>query len=1037
MGDHKSPSRAGGGPLDLEPAVRPGRAAGGNGSKRRGVHETGSGNGRHRAGGTAPAVEAHTGVRSKPGAVDSSVTLEDMMPAARAAEQVPPVDTIGSVDVVAQLAELMQSSDDAIVSTRLTGVIVGWNPAAERLYGYGAEEVVGRHVSLIWPADRRAEGEWVIATLRRGERIDHLETKRARKDGTMVDLSISWSPVRDGHGVIVGCLAVQRDVQERVRATELQAQLAAIVESADDAILSTTLEGVVTSWNAAAEHLFASPREEIMGRDLRSVVPDHRVGEIDAMMDLIASGESIERLEGTWELPDGTTVDISLRASAILDSSGAVVGASAIVHDISERKRHEEALRESQALLEQAQSVGRVGSWRWEGPTNGVLTGTEETYRILGVEPTQDVRGMDFIARVHPEDRSRLVAAVNGALDSHSTFEFEHRVVRSDGSVAWLREVGQAVCDQPGGPAHLIGVVQDISDRRIADGLLRASEERFRTLAENAQDVIYRYGLVPKLQLEFANEALETVTGYTPEEMYDDPRLLEEMVGPERVRTWNEQLGSRRVADPLPETPDMPDIQIRRKDGALVWLNQRWSPVFGPDGRVVAIDGIARDVTDRKTTEQRLEHEATHDPLTSLPNRALVIDHIDEALWHSRAEGGLIAVLFVDLDRFKLLNDTRGHQLGDSVLIAVAERLTGQLAAGDTMGRITGDEFVVVHAGLHNAADAMRAAERTLGAFEEPFTVDSEDVYMSASVGIAISREGDSPEALIRDADLAMYRAKQRGRARVELFDETLRAQAERRLASETGLRRALDLDELTLEFQPVASLDGAHWVGAEALLRWNSAGRGLIGPVEFIPIAEETGLIIPIGEWVMEKACHQLRDWQGQDDPPWSMSINLSAIQLRAPGFAASVERAIAAAGVDPDQLQFEITESVLMADVDFFMKALRSLKDLGVGLSIDDFGTGYSSLAYLRHFPIDEIKIDRSFVDGLGRDDFDATLVSAVVSIANAIGVRVVAEGVETREQLDILRDLGCSHVQGYLLARPAAPDKCLAILRSPLLA
>jgi diguanylate cyclase (GGDEF)-like protein/PAS domain S-box-containing protein len=579
----------------------------------------------------------------------------------------------------------------------------------------------------------------------------------------------------------------------------------------------------------------------------------------------------------------------------------------------------------------------------------------------------------------------------------------------------------------------LIGVVQDISDRRIADELLRASEERFRTLAENAQDVIYRFRLDPTLQLEFANEALETVTGYTPEEMYENPLVLSELAGPETLAIWNGLALSGALGGGGER-----DLQITHKDGSLIWLNQRWSPVVGPDGRVIALDGIARDVTERKTTEQRLEHDATHDPLTSLPNRALVIDRIGAALDHSRGEGGLIAVLFVDLDRFKLLNDTRGHFLGDGVLIAVAERLAGLLGDGDTVGRITGDEFVVVvHDGLHNPADALRAAERTLAAFEEPFTVDGEDVHVSASVGIAVARESDSPEALIRDADLAMHRAKQRGRGRVELFDETLRAQAERRLASETGLRRALELNELALEFQPVASLDGAHWVGAEALLRWHDASRGLIGPVEFIPIAEETGLIIPIGEWVMETACRQLREWQGQDDPPWSMSINLSAIQLRAPGFAASVERAIAAAGVDPDQLQFEITESVLMADVDFFMRALRSLKDLGVGLSIDDFGTGYSSLAYLRLFPIDEIKIDRSFVDGLGHDEFDATLVSAVVSIANAIGVRVVAEGVETTEQLDVLRDLGCSHVQGYLLARPAAPDKCLAILRSPLLA
>ncbi len=804
------------------------------------------------------------------------------------------------LDAESRLAAFVESSDDAIIGTHLGGVIMSWNAGAERLYGYSREEILGRHVSIVCPKDKRHEQASLIARLEAGEIVDHFETIRRRKDGTFVEVSITLAPIRDSTGVVVGTASVTRDSSERRRLDVLQSRLAAIVETADDAIFSVTLDGTVTSWNGGAERLFMIPGEAILGRDLRTIVPPDRSEYVAALLALIASGDPMERIESTWELSSGALLEISVRASAIRDASGTITGGSAIIHDISHRRQMESALR--------------------------------------------------------------------------------------------------------------------------------ASEQRFRTLAENAHDLIFRLRLEPVRGVEFANQAFTDVTGYTPEELYDDVDALKLIFGADVVEGW-EALVTGRSASAAG------DIRASRKDGSELWLSQRIAPVRGESGRVVAIDAIARDVTTRKHFETQLEYDSLHDPLTGLANRVLLLQTLSRAITKSAASGGPVAVLYVDLDSFKLLNDTRGHAVGDAVLVEVARRLRILHPGSGHVGRISGDEFVVVCESLSGAADAVLTAERTLRAFDEPCQVDREVVHLSASIGVALARKGDAAEQLIRDADLAMYRAKQRGRGRFEVFDETLLEQASRRLSLESGLRHTLTAGLLTLEYQPIASLFGSHWDGAEALLRWRDPERGVVSPVEFIPIAEETGLMVPIGEYVLQTACAQLRAWRLPDDPPWSISVNVSPVQLRAPNFPAIVERALADSRLEPECLQLEVTESVLMADLDFFIRALRRLKDLGVRLSIDDFGTGYSSLSYLRHFPIDEIKVDRSFVSGLGSDEFNATLVAAVVSIANTLGVRVVAEGVETQGELDALRDLGCSHVQGYLLSHPVSGDACIETLRGPL--
>jgi diguanylate cyclase (GGDEF)-like protein len=423
-------------------------------------------------------------------------------------------------------------------------------------------------------------------------------------------------------------------------------------------------------------------------------------------------------------------------------------------------------------------------------------------------------------------------------------------------------------------------------------------------------------------------------------------------------------------------------------------------------------------------------HQATHDALTGLPNRTLVIDRLTHALARARRNPCGLAVLFVDLDRFKVVNDSLGHSVGDEVLVQVAERLKGAVRPGDTVSRLAGDEFVVVCEDVLDEADLVRLGERMAHAIARPLSLYGRETIITASIGIALASPETTAEDLLRDADVAMYRAKERGRSRIELFDQAMRIRMLDRLETEHALRLAVQQGRLALHYQPTVCLTTGRVLSFEALVRWRHGERGLVSPNDFIGLAEDTGLIVPLGRWALETACHELASWRAMrpELEPLQVSVNLSAGQFADPHLVAMVSAALEASGLPPDHLWLEITESVLMEEAAATIDTLRALRALGVRLSIDDFGTGYSSLSYLKRFPVDVLKIDRSFVDGLGVDPEDQEIVTAIVSLARALGLGVVAEGVETAEQLDEVRRLGCNSVQGYYLGKPEPADKVL---------
>jgi diguanylate cyclase (GGDEF)-like protein len=442
------------------------------------------------------------------------------------------------------------------------------------------------------------------------------------------------------------------------------------------------------------------------------------------------------------------------------------------------------------------------------------------------------------------------------------------------------------------------------------------------------------------------------------------------------------------------------------------------------EGRPLYFVCQIEDVTERRARGELLAHQAIHDPLTGLPNRVLFVDRLQRAL----REGGhasQLAVLFLDIDHFKVVNDSLGHPAGDRLLVALADRLRATIRPSDTVARFGGDEFTVLCTGVPDEATALELARRLAEAVAKPIALAEGEVFVTASVGIAISgTELETPETLLRNADAAMYRAKEQGRARSELFRADAHAQAVRHLRTGNELHRALERGELRMHYQPIVSLETGRIAGFEALLRWEHPKRGLVGPDEFVGLAEETGLVVPIGSWALEESCRQAEYWHSHGSNI-TISVNLSPRQLAEPGLPNDVARVLQATRVNPDLVWLEITETALMRDAESAVRALGALRALGVHLAVDDFGTGYSSMTYLKRFPVEALKVDRTFVDGIGRDAEDSAICTAVVSLAHALGLRAVAEGVETPEQIAELRTLGCELAQGYLFGRPAPPD------------
>jgi diguanylate cyclase (GGDEF)-like protein/PAS domain S-box-containing protein len=788
--------------------------------------------------------------------------------------------------------------------------------------------------------------------------------------------------------------------------------------------------GQVVSASAAALDALGRRGGEVEGGALIALYhADDRFAVRSALDEALARPGTDVRRELRRLGADGAElwVDETLRA---IPGAGGMV---AIIHtqDATERRTAGRALEQSASLLAAALEStadgimvadldGRVTLWNqrfremWNIPEEVLRSG--DGFRVLELAAVQ-VRD----ARVHAADALALLARPeeeSSRLVEFTDGRFYERVSRP-------QRIGGRVVGR-------VWSYSDVTEAKRAEAVLRESEQRYALAVEGALDGIWDWDLVRNHI--YLSPRWKATLGYGPDDVVGEhPDEWLTRVHPDDLqRVQGEVEASIEGGRPHFES----EHRVIHRDGTWRWVRVRAATVLGPDGRPVRIAGSLSDVTERKVAEELLLHHALHDVLTGLPNRSLLVDRVGLAIRRTARSGGSVAVLVLDLDGFKVVNDSLGHAVGDRLLSAVARRLEACLRPSDTVGRLGGDEYGVLLEDLRDSAEAHSVAERIHDALREAFDLDGRPVFTTASIGIAVGGEGALPEGLLRDADTAMYRAKSRGRARCEVFDPAMHTTALARLHLETDLRGAVERGEFELAYQPLVSLADGRITGFEALARWRHPERGLLQPAEFIPVAEDTGLIIPLGRWVMREACRQLREWNLRYGVELSVNVNLSPRQFVDGGVARDVAAALRDAGLPACQLKLEITEGLLMGDAGPIAATLDELKALGVELCIDDFGTGYSSLSYLHRFPIDTLKIDRSFVarltaDGQTADGQSAQIVRTILVLARSLNMRAVAEGVETTEQADQLRAMGCEFAQGFRFSRPVPGDDAGALI------
>lgn len=765
----------------------------------------------------------------------------------------------------------------------------------------------------------------------------------------------------------------------------------------------------------------------IAGRSVFELFPTAQAVWDDILPELDRHGQ----WNGRVELDDREGVVHSFEAWVARHEDDLTAESNVVVSlvDATAASSAERALRTNAELLSRAQALTHLGSWNWDIET-GALTWTDEVFHIFGTVPSEFGATYEaFLAAVHPDDRATVESAVATAVSELGSYDVEHRVLRPDGSVRHVHERGEVIVDGNGNAARLVGIVHDVTEQYQHIAAITASERQVRAVlnAMAARTIV----VDDRGVITAVNEAwLESprVWGITQDLGIGESYLAATDEGVSR-----DALGAQAVALGLRDVLSgainrfAVDFSCDRPDGTMQWFMLTAEALDAPTGGAVLSE---RDITERKRAEAQLRHLALHDSLTGLPNRQLILDRIRHATRHPRRSTGWLAVMLLDLDRFKIVNDSLGHASGDQVLIDVAERITRAVRPGDTVGRLGGDEFIIVCDDLDSADQAGVIATRVLAALERPHHIAGRDLYLRASIGIAVcsgSGSGSDADALVRNADAAMYIAKGHGGHRVSYFDDLLRQRSVQRLDLEHDLRGALDRNQLRLEYQPQRNLRTGELVGFEALARWNHPLRGEIPPSDFIPIAEESDLIAVIGRWTLDEACRQLAAWDAQhgtDD--LRVAINVSARQLVHHGIAESVADALARHRLAPQRLELEITETAFLDQLELLSVVLHQLAALGVRIALDDFGTGSASLSHVSQLPLHALKIDRTFVHGLTTGNRGArAIATSVLAIAHAFALDVTAEGIETPGQLACLRELGCELGQGYLLGRPTHPD------------
>jgi diguanylate cyclase (GGDEF)-like protein/PAS domain S-box-containing protein len=807
-------------------------------------------------------------------------------------------------------------------------------------------------------------------------------------------------------------LILVRDISDRkqseIALLESEERLQQIINTISDGLMVVGKDGKVLFVNPAAESLFKLSQTELL---------EHSFG-----LPCVVG----EPAEICIQQPTGDLITAEMRVGEINWERQAAYLIS--LRDITERYKAKQALQESEEKYRRIVETATEGIWIIDrnNSTNFV---NPQMARMLGYS-TEEIMGKSLFDFMDDEGiaiaQSYVKRRRQGIQENHD-FKFRRR----EGADLWAIVSTNPLFDNNGNYAGALGMITDITDRKQMEQALYESEQRLEGILCSIQDVVWSASATT-LKVLYINLAAEKVFGRPASEFYANPVLWFKIVHPEDKK----QVKHHRKM--LLETGKTElEYRIVQPDGEVRWLYNRSQVVYDASGKPVRIDSIDTDITERKQAEELLQRNAFYDALTDLPNRALFMDRLDHALQRiKRHPNILFAVLFLDLDGFKLINDSLGHLMGDRLLQAFARRLSECLRPSDTLARLGGDEFTILLEDIDTLKDAISVAQRILQSLALPFNLNGQQVFTNTSIGIALSTaDYQRSDEILRDADTAMYRAKAQGKGCYAVFNPQMYQLAVSRLQLETDLRRAINHQEFQVFYQPIVWLATGQVTEFEALIRWQHPQRGLILPAEFIPIAEETGLIVPIGQWILKEACQQMKAWQDRFKHRITLkiNINLSGKQLREIHFIEQIEQTLAETGLEASSLKLEITESLLIENVEVPTNLFVELRKRDIELCLDDFGTGYSSLSYLHRFPVSTIKIDRSFVSKMKPDNDRSEIVRAIVTLARILRMNAIAEGIETEEQLEQLKALGCEKGQGYFFSKPLSKEDAEALLLS----
>ena len=814
-----------------------------------------------------------------------------------------------------------------------------------------------------------------------------------------------------------------------------QQRLNQVLNSAGEGICSLDAEGRITFANQAVTRMTGWKFAELIGRPMHATLHQPKADgtpfpeEDCPICQTWQKGEEHTVADEVFWRRNLSSFPIEYVSTPIYDGAD-LAGAVVVFRNVTEHKRATEALAVSENFSDTILTSVNEGIIVYDRELryrawNKVM----EEFTGLPSEQIIGSSALDLFAQfMLPGIDHLLVRALRG---ERVTSVDTHYQVPQTGREGWMSATFSPHTSPEGETIGVVGIVRDITARKLAEEDLRGSEERYALAADAANDGLWDWALSE--QNIYYSARWKSMLGYDDEEVSDSTEEWFSRVHPEDLADFNAAIGKHIQG----ETPHFEsEHRMLHADGSYRWMLTRGLAVRNEESKAYRMAGSQTDITERKRAEEQLLHDAFHDGLTGLPNRALFTDRLDRALERAkRRDDFTVAILFLDLDRFKVVNDSLGHMTGDQLLIGVARRLESSMRRVDTVARLGGDEFVVLLEDIEDISEATQSAERIQAQLREPFILDESEVFTSASIGIAASTtEYSRAEDIIRDADIAMYRAKSTGKARYELFDKAMLGRAVELLQLETDLRKAVDREEFRMYYQPIVSLESGDVVGFEALIRWMHPARGLTFPDAFLPLAEETGLSLILGNWILREACNQLKSWQkssalGSD--LW-VSVNLSSRQLLQPDLSKVVAQTLAEAQIVPRSLQLEVTEGIIMDDPEAATAVLVNLRALGVRLPIDDFGTGYSSLAYLHRFPISSLKIDKSFVKDVDSGGEDEVIVRTIVNLAHNLGMDVIAEGIETEEQLESLKALGCEFGQGFLFSKAVPAEEATALLK-----